>query len=232
MLLGVINKSKVMPDADVAKAVRACATQNKLHVAPYWDMVPAAIVFYEDEERVPSGAELLVILDDNGAASALGFHRVTPRGNPYLRAFVDPVLNHGGTLLSGSLSVSSVMSHEVCEWFVDRFLNLWADGPDGSYAVEICDPVQDDSYEIEGVAVSNFVTKRFYDSKPKRNTRYDYLGKIKKPFTMTEGGFMQVRKAGKVENIFGARFPDWQKTPKKFPAARSFQRAEGHAGER
>ncbi|WP_437587681.1 hypothetical protein [Sorangium sp. So ce1000] len=225
MLLAVIDESTLLGTEDAKMAVRACASQLKLHVAPLWDMVPASIVYYEDKNLVPPGADFLIILDAPDQAGALGYHQVTPEGEAYARVFVRPIFNHDGTPLKGNMSVSSVMSHEVCEWFVDRYLNLWADGPEGQYPVEICDPVDNDSYEINGVAVSNFVTKRYFDMRAPATAQLDYLGKLTKPFTMTEGGFMQVRKAGVIERIHGARFPDWKLTETRgFPAARSTRR--------
>jgi len=227
MFLAVLNQSTQITAEDVQTAVRTCASQMKLHVAPYWDMVPPSIVYYADEKLIPPGADILILFDSSDQAGALGYHRVTPEGLPYGRAFVSPVLNHGGTPLTGTMSVSAVVSHEVCEWFVDRFLNLWVDGPDGEYPVEICDPVENDAYEINGVSVSNFVTKRYFDTRAPAGTQLDYMGKLTAPFTITPGGYLQVRKAGVVKSMFGARYPEWKKGGKEFPAARSYRRRHG-----
>src|SRR2546427_7439946 len=158
-----MNESTMITAADLEKAVSACATQVKLHVAPVWDMVPASIITYEDRRQVTATTDILTILDDSDQAGFLGYHRVTPDGSPYARVFVNPILTHGGELLTTSLSVSTVMSHEICEWFVNQFLSLWAEGPGGQYPLEICDPVAEDTYEIDGVSVSNFVYQRFFD---------------------------------------------------------------------
>jgi hypothetical protein len=233
MFLAVINESTILQVADLQKAVAACASQIKLHVAPIWDMVPASIVYYSDKKDVPPGADLLVALDQSDQAGAMGYHRETPDGLPYGRVFVQPILNHGGEPLQGSLSVSADLSHEVCEWFVDRFLNLWADGPDGQYSVEICDAVENDSYEIDGVSVSNFVTKRYFDRYSPPGTKFDYLNKLTKPFTMTAQGYVQVRKSdGTVHETWGERYPPWKKESKQFAAARSYKRLHGWGGRR
>ena len=63
MFLAVVNESTLMPEADLQKAVGACAAQLKLHVAPAWDMVPAPIIYYADKKQIPKGAEILTILD-------------------------------------------------------------------------------------------------------------------------------------------------------------------------
>ena len=106
-------------------------------------------------------------------------------------------------MLTTSLSVSTVMSHEICEWFVDRFLNLWAGGPNGQYALEICDPVAEDTYEIDGVSVSNFVYRRFFDHRAPQCCRLDHLGTVSAPFSVRPGGRIRVRRTGKVEDIRG-----------------------------
>ena len=94
MFLAVVNRSSRFSDADARTSARACAAQLKLHVAPFWDMVPASVVVYADPGEVPDGADLLVILDDADQAGALGYHDETPDGKPYGRVFVAPVLDH------------------------------------------------------------------------------------------------------------------------------------------
>ena|SRR5438046_1280862 len=222
MFLAVINQSTRFSDQDAATATTACAAQLRLHVAPLWDMVPASAVFYADAAAVPSSADLLVLLDDADQAGALGYHDETPDGRPYARVFVGPVLDNGGAPLQGTLTVSSVISHEVCEWFGDRFVNLWADDGRGTeYAVELCDPVEQDGYELAGAMVSNFVTKRYFDARAPKGTQVDYLGNLDQPLTMTPGGYQLIRREGKVHQKFGERYPEWRKAIKKFPAART-----------
>ena len=137
MLLAVVNESSAIGPADVAEAVKVCTTQIEMHVAPAWNLIPPQIVVFERKEQIPDDADVLTILDRSDRPNHVGYHRVAPDGRPYLRVFVHSILIRGGELLTGSLSVSNVMSHEICEWSVDRFLNLWVDGPDGEYALEI-----------------------------------------------------------------------------------------------
>ena len=203
MYLAVLNESTLFTTEDAKATVSACATQIRLHVAPLWDMVPAPVVYHRDKSEVPPDADILTILDDSDQRGSIGYHNVTPDGTPYARAFARTIYNHGGEMLAGNGSVSSVISHEVCEWFTNRLLNLWADGPDGEYAVEICDPVVNDAYEIDGVSVSNFVTKRFYDRHAPAGARFDYLNKLTRPFSTTRRGFLQVRKVGVAERVYG-----------------------------
>ncbi len=228
MFLAVTSVSRIITAADVEKAVSACATQIKMHVAPIWDMIPALVVFYQDVRHIPAIADILTIFDDSDQSGFLGYHRVTPDGRPYLRVFVNPILTHGGELLTTSLSVSTVLSHEICEWFIDPFLNLWADGPEGQYALEICDPVDEDTYEIDGVSVSNFVYKRFFDVRAPSMCQFDYLRRVTAPFTAAPGGQMQVRKDGKLQSIRGGFVPEWKIRIMESPASRYYWRLQLH----
>jgi|SRR5215217_2393269 len=203
MFLAVINESTAITHADVVKAARKCDAQLQMHVAPAWNMIPPQIVSCENREQIPDDADILTILDQSDSPGHVGYHRVTPDGRPYLRVFVHPILIHGGEFLTGSLSVSSVMSHEICEWFVDRFLNVWVDGPDGQYALEICDPVAEDTYEIDGVSVSNFVYRPFFDPQAPLTSQFDHLRIVKTPFTARPGCHLHVQKNGKLQSIRG-----------------------------
>ena len=224
MFLAVINESTQMPETAVQRAVACCAKQLKIHVAPAWNMVPAPVIYYASKTQAPQNADILTILDDTDQAGFLGYHRLTPDGKPYSRVFVNPVLNHGGELLKSEMSVSAVLSHEVCEWFADAYVNLWADGPEGSYAMEICDPVDELSYQVDGVSVSDFVFPRFFDPVAAPGTRFDHMEKVSRPFTPLSGGQLQVRKDGTVTVVGGAGVPDWKKQMREFPAARTARR--------
>lgn len=224
MFLGVVNASTVFSDEDARKALHACERQLRFHVAPLWGAVPAPVVFYPKPEFVPEGADILMIMDDAEHAGALGYHKETPQGEPYGRVFAKAVLDHGGSALEGASSVAVTISHEVCEWFIDPNLVLWADSGHGLYPLEICDPVEGDSYDLDGVSVCNFVTRAFFDPHAPAGSQFDYMGKVRTPFTCTDAGYMQVRRGGSMDVILGASYPDWKSATKAFPAARSNRR--------
>jgi hypothetical protein len=70
--------------------------------------------------------------------------------------FAAPCLQYG-------VPVSTTLSHEVVETFWTLTSNMWIT-PASGYSVpyEACDPVEGDSYEIDGVAVSDFVGPGWY----------------------------------------------------------------------
>ena len=228
MLIAVINESTMATNTDVDTMCQAIQIQMSLHVLPAWNMKSGSIKFYADKAKVPGYAWVVSILDNPTTAGALCFHA---EDNDLVDAliFCEPVLSNQGVVLYDSsnpqnVSVASVLSHEVCEMIGDRFANFWADGPtlpQGSeYALELCDPVENDSYAIDvkgiKVSVSNFVFPSWFnpEAKTPQNLPFDYLSKLTAPFTMTAGGYMIVRQPGaegQVTAMFGEKMPKWKK---------------------
>src|ERR1700690_3395482 len=229
MLIAIINHSTRVVNSDVNLMSLAIQTQLNLHTAPAWNQKSPTVQFYSDVKKVPGYAWVVGIFDSPTVAGALGYHSLD---NDVIDAFifVDPVLDNKGVVLydttnSQNVSVSSVLSHEVCEMFGDRFANFWSDGPSGGqydqYALELCDPVENDSYEIDvtfdgithKVSASNFIFPSWFNPEAtiKLNAPFDYLKKLKAPFSMTSGGYMIVRSAGQAQQIFGHEMPQWKK---------------------
>jgi hypothetical protein len=223
MLIAIVNHSARVTDADANLMTLAVQQQLTLHVAPAWNQKAPTLKFYSaaDIKKVPGYAWIVGIFDNPTVANALGYHSENDDVIDGF-TFVDPVLDNKGVVLYDesnpqNVSVSSVLSHEVVEMFGDRFANLWADGPangrNSQYAMELCDPVEADSYVVEvifegattKVSVSNFVFPSWFNPQAtvKLNFPFDYLKKLTAPFTMTSGGYMIVRVAGNASQIFG-----------------------------
>lgn len=128
----------------------------------------------------------VMIFKNSDEAGAAGYHATTPDGVPYARAFLDGT----DSVLSGPDSLSSVITHEIGESVVDAPANLWAlDGNGKLHALEACDAVEGDSFEIDGVSVSNFLYPAWFDTGAKG--QYDYMGVCTGPFTLstTKGAY-------------------------------------------
>lgn len=201
----IVNKSKnpSLTAAILASIVAALSVQLARDVAPVWGTVPALEV---GTDPAP-GDSTITIQDALDVDGALGYHdeaNGTPRGFIGLQV----ILDNGGTLTSGSNSLSVTLSHELIEMVGDYGANLWADAPDGAdFARELCDAVESDSYEIDGIAVSSFLYPAFFDGQADSTEKLDHLGMLTKPFTMTAGGY-QIRRTepGKIAQVFGATF--------------------------
>src|SRR5262249_42589876 len=75
------------------------------------------------------------------------------------------------------------LSHEVLELIVDPMVSCFVPGPDPRggdgtvlFAYEVCDPVERTSYQVDGVAVSNFVTPQYFSAGDGAGTRNDFRG--------------------------------------------------------
>lgn len=202
-IVSVVNQSQRVSDAEVEAMTAAVMRQLSRDVAPFYGLVPAM-------EFVPRGgtpidfAALAYVIDEPDIDGALGYHDEDEDGRPYIKVFVNPTLDHGGAVLTGADAVSVTLSHEVLELVGDSPANKWVDGPDGrDYAYELCDAVEGDAYELDGVSVSNFVLPAFFDPRAEEGSRMDYLFKLQRPFTMTPGGYQIVRtEPGRVGQVF------------------------------
>jgi hypothetical protein len=223
--IAVVNRATRATNSQVQTMVYACSLQLTEHCAPLWNRSAPTMTFYADPGLVPEDAYLIAIVDSPDLDGALGYHTEIATGAVDGFVFVAPVLDNGGVMLYDpanpqTVSVSSVLSHEAMEAFIDPFVNLYADGPllpqGSSYAVEVGDPVEGDSYAMDTngqmVSVSNFATPHWFDADAPQGAKFDYLSKLTAPVTMTPGGYMVVRSTpGTEAQIFGERMPDWKR---------------------
>jgi hypothetical protein len=89
------------------------------------------------------------------------------------------------------------LSHELLEMLVDpggtrviqaSDLDPYSAGQQVSYLVEVCDPVVIYSYDIDGVAVSDFVLPSFND--PNATGQVDFAGFLARPLTVRLGCYI------------------------------------------
>jgi hypothetical protein len=162
----------------------------------------------------------IALLDTADQADALGYHALTPNGEPYARVFLDPVLNHGGMWTAGALSISAVISHEAIEMVLDPGANRWADDWHGTaWALEGCDCTENDSYTIGDVAVSNFVWPDYFN--PLGQGPYDQMGLITKPFEIRPDGYAVKWDTTGISPVFGHAYPEWKVDTKLAAGART-----------
>jgi hypothetical protein len=221
--ISVINCSTVVPASEATKMVAACNIQLSRDVAGPWGRSTVPVTFYPKRNLAPAESAKIFIYDDSDQAGALGYHTVS--GNQvWGTVFAKTILDYGCPMLykasdKSNLTISSVLSHEVIELLVNPYVELWSEGPainEGSeYAFEACDPVEADVYQItlpnsQGiVSVSNFVYPEYFNSSSATGTKLDYLNLLKRPFSMTNNGYMIVRSApGSETAIYGAKYPE------------------------
>lgn len=226
--IAVINKSTVVNPTDFNKMVTACNLQLSRDVAPVWSRISLSVTSYVNESLVPASAAKIYIFDNADQAGALGYHSETMGGLVFGKVFAKTITDYGLPVIydsrnKNSITVSSVLSHEVIELFVNPYVELWADGPTipegNEYAFEACDAVEGDMYQVTVtvtsgrntttsiVSVSNFLYPEYFDTASTSRTKMDYMGKITAPCTLSTNGYMIVRTGNNETAVYGAKYP-------------------------
>jgi hypothetical protein len=187
--VAILNQSTVLTDAQVEPVVTACAKQVSGDFGPVWG-VDAQVVFVKQGQTPPSGAWQLVILDDSDQAGALGYHDLTKEGLPMGKVFAR-------TDLQNNLSWSVTVSHELLEMLGDPDISLTVFNQQTNtsgvlYAYEACDACEADDYgyQIDGVLVSDFVTRSWFV--PGLPGPFDFQEHISSALEILPGGYIGV----------------------------------------
>lgn len=204
MLISVINHTrgrKKITDARLQEVIRAVNRQIAEDFVPAWSM-PARLRL---EGHSMSAADTETSTDMRGDAilylltsvadqdGTLGFHEKNSAGIPY--GFVYTEISEQ---LGEPWSVT--FSHEALELIADPEANLLVMGPEPEHPettvfhwFEMCDAVQAQQYEIDGVTVSNFVLPLYYTGTPDEDepgARNNFLGTPLTSFGIAAGGYI------------------------------------------
>lgn len=172
----IVNKSKIVTEADLIAALPAWQIQIDRDVVPVWGNVGAKL-WLEDQPFPFETAWRCYLQDGLDQPGDLGYHE--DNGIP------DMKIDVAGSTAYGD-DWRSVVSHELVETIVDPLTNRMS--PDGRWAVEACDPVETTFYMIGNVPVSNFVTPSYFGFD--RGTKYDFNGQLIAPCPeMLPGGY-------------------------------------------
>jgi len=212
--IACFNKAKTALGVDFNALIAAMQVFVDIHIAPVWG-APAKLV---KSTGFVKGAWAMVFLDNADQPGALAYHDLTPDGLPQSKVFVKTTLDN-----KDLVSVSA--SHELVEMLVDPAINLMTTGPDAKvmYAYETADPVEQLSFKVNGIPMTDFVYPAYFEIFHKAGSvQFDRLKKVKKPFQILSGGYQIVFKNGNWSQIFGS-------ASKK----KSFDREDrrGHRGE-
>ncbi|MSP41645.1 MAG: hypothetical protein EXR70_24430 [Deltaproteobacteria bacterium] len=202
MIISVVNHSDgQITDEKVLRAIRAINRQIAQDFEPYWSLgATLRLEGRSTAKGTPRAADMrgdaiIYLCVAAKTTDALGYHEKHNRGIPY--GFVFSELSE---LLDESWSVT--LSHEALELIGDPDVNLLAMGPHPKHSrrtvfhwYEMCDAVQDESYEIDGVEVSNFVLPLYFTGTEERGGRNDFLnrshdGRTLRSFGVNPGGYI------------------------------------------
>lgn len=225
--IAFINESSIVSNREIIKVMNALQVQVNRDFSDAWG-VDADLAFYSSKKSAPKDHWWLVFFDKPDAAGAYGYHDLTPAGLPLGKVFPKLDIDEGNAW-------STTVSHELLEMLGDPGVNLMVNrfsGKHGNvlYAYEVCDPCQDIkySYRIKGVEVSNFVYPTWFEQidHPK-GTKFDYLGKIKKPFELLPGGYISILRLNQTRGWQQIEAPGESYKKKVRPGSRRARRKMG-----
>jgi hypothetical protein len=181
--VAVVNQSSNVTDATITKWINAVKIQADRDISKFWG-------YSVDFIQIPKGQPIpktdwyCGFFDTSDTAGAAGWHDVGPNNEPLIKCF---------TKNAGDPAIT--FSHEIAESISDTNANTTIKGFDEkgkacTYFLENCDAVEEDTYAINGVTVSDFVSKNWFVANSKGP--YDYLEHTTKPFQILQGGYMEV----------------------------------------
>ena len=203
MLISIINLTEgKIADDDVQTAIRAVNRQIQEDFEPYWFFgarlrLEGPAGHKPDKKRLEDlrGDAILYLWNEPNQTDALGYHEANFKGIPF--GFVYPQVSKK---LGENWTVT--LSHEALELLGDSQANLLVQGPHPEHPqrlvyhwFEMCDAVQDETYTIDGIEVSNFVLPLYFTMDNEPGSRNDFLGtKVKgktlESFGVNKGGYI------------------------------------------
>ena len=194
--IACFNKASTPLGVDFDALIAAMQAFVDQYVAPVWG-TPAKLIRSTGYKK---DAWAMVFLDNADQPGALAYHDLTPDGMPQSKVFVKTTLDNHDLV-----SVSA--SHELVEMLVDPAINMMTTGPDPKvvYAYESADPVEQLSFKVNGIPMTDFVYPAYFEAFHKAGSaRFDQLKKVSKPFQILSGGYQIIFKNGKWSQVFGS----------------------------
>ena len=203
MLISVVNHTNnKLKDEQVQNGIRAVNRQIAHDFSPHWHLhaelrLEGSIGDDPDQERLPElrGDAIIYLWDEVNVDEALGYHETNAAGVPFGFVFTELVKQLGEPW-------TVTLSHEALELIADPEVNLLVAGPhpgDPDLEVfhwyEMCDAVQNETYKVDGIEVSNFLLPLYFTADPEAGGRNDFLGRKRKgqalrSFGINPGGYI------------------------------------------
>lgn len=208
MIISVVNRSTTLSDAELQRAVRAINRQLEEDFEPHWQFSArlrvdsAGRAAHSPDGKVPTprlpgrrGDAVIYLQDEPTLDAAEGYHDRNNEDVAFGFVFLSVCKDAGDPW-------TVALSHEAIELVGDPMSNLMVQGPHPRHrqhlvfhSFELCDAVQGETYEIEGVKVSNFLLPGWFARTHVPGARNDFLGRPQpghtlEPFTIAPGGYL------------------------------------------
>jgi hypothetical protein len=217
VILTIANVSSSVDDPSFAAAVAAIGLQVSRDFQPEWNVVATIsgtkLSMTGPQVALDTPTDAIIYLGDSsedpttGVSNVYGYHFANYNHIPYGFVYLDVCKQYGEVW-------SCTLSHEVLELLADptasqtvsgpASANQPASGPNVYYDLEVCDPTQGDNYSINGVTVSNFVMKSYFNMLGgSANTNFLNLALTR--FGTRPGGYFQYEDSGSAHQVNGSQ---------------------------
>jgi hypothetical protein len=213
MNLTIANISTTIADSDLQTCVAAIGRQVTEHFQPEWGrgatVIGVTTPLKKGTAKIQGVHDAIIYLGDKvqdpttGIKKVFGYHAHHYSKIPYGFVYLDICEKY----LEGW---TSTLSHEVLEVLADPDSLFSVSGPDPRdpsrnvhYEFEVCDPTQGDTYQINGVAVSNFVGRSYFKLSG-GSGMLNYLNLPLAVFGVRPGGYFQYENGKTVHTVNGS----------------------------
>jgi hypothetical protein len=180
--IAIVPETSALSFQHVLEVTAAIQKQVSRDFTPIWD-ISATVAAFQSADAVPIGYWPIRIVDDLPNPADTGFHK-TQDNQPF--ALV---------LFTDDWSIAA--SHEILEMLADpsgdnlvTSDSVKRDQGRVRYLVEVCDPVQDKTYTVNGIEVCDFYTPQFFDPVGVAGVRYSFTGALSAPKQILRGGYL------------------------------------------
>ena len=231
MILTIVNISEQLATSQFQSAVAAIGKQVAEDFEPEWSVSASlrctSLDLHRKKVRIQGRHDALIYVGDashdptTGVDGALGYHSENHKDTPYGFVYLD-------VCAQLDESWTCTLSHEVLELLADPTAAFTVSGVRSRrnvyYDLEVCDPTQGDTYQIDYVTVSNFVGKRYFGL-PGGSGRTNYLNLRLEPFSVRPNGYLQYEDHRGSHQVFGEEVTEQHKAAKQLlKSARRNQR--------
>lgn len=202
MNIYIQNKSTVLEDDQIKELLPALTVYTR-HIRQWWGTMQPGLFF---QAPLTKEAWQIIIADDSDQAGALGYHDWTEGGRPISYVFAKTDLDYG-------YDWHVTLTHELAEMIMDPYIaRCEQTGNNRFHALELCDPVEDDSlaYQIAAGGVflraSDFITPLWFVEGA--SGVFDHKGHCRKALEILSGGYAYYWESGQwySEDNFGHKY--------------------------
>ncbi len=166
--MDIINQSKILSYRDLLKIINA-VNRSLPEICTAWNKPLIQVSFQSRQRNMP-----YLIISDCKSPPVYGYHTYTS-GYATGRVYI---------ITDNLAENSKTISHEIFEMVVNPKMELTSDK--GMY-LEVCDPVMENSFDIDGIAISDWVYPSWFSKAG--SSPYNKLNTFIRPFELTKNGY-------------------------------------------